>query len=283
MGFDLSKFTDLAEEVENESLSPVYSELNRAFDTIAELIIEREIKHKKVVELLDKSGLDGINAAQFSAWWNSKGTKKRREEYQAQVDERNARLAARQETSTPRDADEARQVAQAKKAHAIGKPAMGTTRNPDAPMTQPKPEGPANAEIKGKPSFTLGQPKSGEGRRARAVIPGSKPVVTASTKQEQVTETDKPADKGFELYVPWSAFLKRAKQQHDWTASIIAETLCEMQVVERVDRGSYRLMLSLDETIQGCEIDNKIDFKKVTVKADVLMEKIESFLAKAKL
>lgn len=127
MQLDLDKFTELADEVEEHesgTRSATYQQLDTAYETIAELIIGKKVKHKKVVQLLQQSGMNDLKDSNFSGWWQSKRIKLKREETQRQYDE----AAARKEAKPLASVDQIQAASQARRASLRSVPKTDVTR-----------------------------------------------------------------------------------------------------------------------------------------------------------
>lgn len=127
MQLDLDKFTELAEEVEEHdsgTRSEIYQQLDKAYETIAELIIGKKVKHKKVIQLLQQSGMEELKEHNFSGWWQSKRIKAKREETQRQYEE----AAARKEAKQPASVENIQAASQARRASLSSVPRVDATR-----------------------------------------------------------------------------------------------------------------------------------------------------------
>lgn len=126
MQLDLDKFTELADEVEEHesgTRSEIYQQLDKAYETIAELIIGKKVKHKKVIQLLQQSGMGELKEHNFSGWWQSKRIKAKREETQKQY----AEAAARKEGKSLASVDNIQAASQARRASVKKVPEINVT------------------------------------------------------------------------------------------------------------------------------------------------------------
>lgn len=114
---DLSKFVELADEVDDSDTarSPMLAELDKAMETIAELIFSKKISHKKITSLLQQSGLSDLKLTQFTTWWNSARIKPRREALEAQYKARNTKPATTASAPELRDAASIKKIASAER------------------------------------------------------------------------------------------------------------------------------------------------------------------------
>jgi hypothetical protein len=118
MKLDLDKFTDLADEVEEGEArggkySAIYAELDKAYETIAELIIGKKITHKRVIELLKQSGMTELKEHNFSGWWTRKQTKAKREKTEQQYAEAKAKKEQQKPVASVSDIRERSSAARA--------------------------------------------------------------------------------------------------------------------------------------------------------------------------
>jgi len=242
MELDLRKFAELANETEPEHESAIYVQLSKAFDVIYDLTVTKKIKRKKVIELLQKSGLVELNEIKMNGWWNSTLTKKNREEMKAKL-EVEAQVKDRAKK------------AWSKEASTLGK--LNDRQNTKAAV-----------EVSEEPTKPEVEPKL-SARHARARIPVRKPVT-------QSTDVTIPKITG-DLMIPWASFLTHVKSKHDWNASTVSIAMQDMDMVTKKD-GKFILVRTQPSIFLDLKAGDTVIFASVEVGMATLTNAIEVHL-----
>lgn len=220
MQLDLTKFNDLAKEVEPEHESELYKQMTTAFETIYDLLVTKKIKRKKVIELLKQSGLTEVNDQKMNTWWSSKIIRTKREELETRL----------------REEEEMKQRVKKK----WGNESV-IRHNENATVTETKTENKKKAETPTQPKIKpqLNHIKPDESpknaRLRRATIPNSlKPKtgdIATGDNGGRVKENKVEGD----LIVPWSAFITHIKK-YGWNAGVVSTVLVELGIIEKEEK-----------------------------------------------
>ena len=241
MNFDLDAFTELAENAEVESRSPLYRELDKAFLTLGELIIEKKITRKQIVGMLHKSGMDPelVDETKFNAYWSSVGTKAKIDKYKADLEKRE--LKKQQRHSEHRDADA---ILESK----------GVNVNAKTQVV--------------KESVQDNKP-SARKDLSRFSIVTSKPKVNQAPVNVEVVTGD--------LLIPWKSFLTKAKEYAAMDSTSISNVLQEMGLVERSLDRKYILKKTCEHYFPHTTAGQALVFGKLEVFGDTLLKGIQDF------
>lgn len=85
MELNLDKLSELAESADlsrsTGKYSEIYEQLDRAWDTLADLLLVKNATQKNVVAILQEAGLKELKIHNFNGWWSRSSTKKKREKF----------------------------------------------------------------------------------------------------------------------------------------------------------------------------------------------------------
>lgn len=257
MELDLSKFGALAAEAQPEHDSVMYVQLMKAFDVIYDLTVVKKIKRKKVIAMLQESGLKELDEIKMNGWWNSTLTKKRREEHAAAL-EKAEEVKGRAKEAWGREVDTSKKVSQQEKNEVLG-------------------------NVKSKPAESVSTQKEAApevedhrtARQKRASIPASR--MPNASSQAPASDRNTIQKQAGDLVVPWPSFLTHVKSKHDWKSGVISATLQDMGIVEK-EGGKFTLLADAPEVFVGFEKGDTIVFANLEVAMNTLTSLIEGHL-----
>lgn len=270
MNFDLDTFTELAENAEVESRSPLYRELDKAFLTLGELIIEKKITRKQIVGMLHKSGMteEFVDETKFNAYWSSVGTKAKIDKYKADLEERE--LKKQQRHNEHRDADA---ILASKGTSVNAHVKTETIKDP----VQEKPAPSPAPVYKGPSSHLRDSNKGSKKDNSRFANITSKPKVNKEPAKQQVLSGEViPGD----LLIPWKVFLTKAKDYAEMDSTQISNVLQEMGLVERSLDRKYMLKKTCEHFFPNAKAGQALTFSNLEVFGDTLLKGIQTFISK---